>query len=173
MKHVCETNKEALTVFHSVTYKQTPPRHSHGSRVKRKESLQSRLRNWNSPYSAPSPHWQGCQFWPVSTEQKWASNVHKAHERFILHDWTKPWKYGCREKMKHQKIVEFLFLQAGLWGGQTKRRTFKSGKPPLMPASALGIEKTRFYFVSFVAYLEFRILIFWKCFEMKMPRRTR
>ena len=55
MKHVCETNKD-LTVFHSVACKQTPPRHSHGSRVKRKESLQSRLRNWNSTYSAPSPH---------------------------------------------------------------------------------------------------------------------
>ena len=109
MKHVCETNKEDLTVFHSVACKQTPPRHSHGRRVKRKETLQSRLRNWNSAYSAPSPHWQGCQFWPVSTEQKWASNVHKAHDRSILHDWTKPWKYGCSEKMKHQKIVEFLF----------------------------------------------------------------
>ena len=63
--------------------------------------------------------------------------------------------------MKHQKIVEFLFLYRQVFEeARPKDEHSKSGKPPLMPASALGIEKTRFYFVSFVAYLEFRILFF-------------
>ena len=70
---------------------------------KGKESLQSHLRNLNSASSTPvAPRRQGCQFWPISTEWKWASHVHKQTKKQM-----KPWKYGHKEKMKHQKVVEF------------------------------------------------------------------
>ena len=102
------------------------------------------------------------------------------HQMYIKHMKDKfcmieqsPESMAAARRWNTRKLLSSCFCRQVFEGARPKDEHSKSGKPPLMPASALGIEKTRFYFVSFVAYLEFRILFCWKCFEMKMPRRTR
>ena len=84
-----------------------------------------------------------------------------------------PESMAAARRWNTRKLLSSCFCRQVFEGARPKDEHSKSGKPPLMSASALGIKKTRFYFVSFVAYLEFRILFFWKCFEMKMPRTAK
>ena len=145
--------------------KRALPGHS-GNGGKRRESWQSRLRNWNSTSVPPvAPRWQSCQFWPIAMERKYVSNVNK--------DRNSKWKINfpranetAVKRWNTRKLLSSRFHRKVTGGVRSKEEHSKSGKPSLAPASALGIGTTG-YFVSFVAYLELRILFLQKCLKQR------
>ena len=143
-----------------------------GNEGKRRESRQSRLRNWNSTSVPPvAPRWQSCQFWPIGMEQKHASNVKKDRNSKRKINFPHANETAVK-RWNTRKLLSSCFHRKVTGGARSKEEHSKSGKPSLAPASALGIGTTG-YFVSFVAHLELRILFLQKCFETKMSRTTK
>ena len=143
-----------------------------GSGRKKEGELAVTSQELNSTSVPPvAPCQQSCQFWPISMEWKCALNVNKYRNsaKKINFSWVNE---TAVKRWNTRKLLSSRFHRQVIEGARSKDEHSKSGKPPLAPALALGIETTG-CFVSLVAYLEFRILFLQKCFETKMSRTTK
>ena len=106
---------------------------------KRMESLQSRLSNLNSASSTPvPPRQQCCQFWPISTEWKWASNACKQTKKQCMKgkfptNKGSPESTATGKRWNAKKLSSSHFRRQFVKGARSKDERSKGGKPPLVP----------------------------------------